>query len=117
MPRGDKPLVWLHGEVKSPPFSHEARIEAGSLLRALQSGRNLGLPHPRPMPAIAARCHELRIVDRDVTWRVIYRIDTDAIPIVDIFAKKTQRTPIAILRRARARLSAYNRAAANDSNA
>jgi len=28
----DKPLVWLHGEVKSPPFSSDARIEAGYLL-------------------------------------------------------------------------------------
>jgi hypothetical protein len=24
----DKPLVWLHGAVKTPPFSQEARIEA-----------------------------------------------------------------------------------------
>ena len=30
----DKPLVWLHGEVRSPPFSVGARIEAGLLLRA-----------------------------------------------------------------------------------
>jgi hypothetical protein len=28
-----KPLVWLHGEVKTPPFSKSARIEAGFLLR------------------------------------------------------------------------------------
>ncbi|TFH43207.1 MAG: type II toxin-antitoxin system RelE/ParE family toxin, partial [Lysobacterales bacterium] len=25
----DKPLVWLHGEIKTPPFSAAARIEAG----------------------------------------------------------------------------------------
>jgi hypothetical protein len=31
----DKPLVWLHGEVKTPPFSKEARVEAGVLLRRL----------------------------------------------------------------------------------
>jgi hypothetical protein len=24
-----KPLVWLKGDVKTPPFSAEARIEAG----------------------------------------------------------------------------------------
>jgi hypothetical protein len=29
----DKPLAWLHGEVKTPPFSKEARFEAGFLLR------------------------------------------------------------------------------------
>lgn len=45
----DKPLVWLAGEVKTPPFSHEGRIEAGFLLRKLQAGQNLGLPHSRPM--------------------------------------------------------------------
>jgi len=31
----DKPLVWLYGEVKTPPFSRAARIEAGFLLRRL----------------------------------------------------------------------------------
>jgi len=37
----EKPLVWLHGEVKTPPFSREARIEAGFLLRRLQDGEIL----------------------------------------------------------------------------
>jgi len=32
----DKPLVWLHGEINTPPFSRAARIEAGYLLRLLQ---------------------------------------------------------------------------------
>jgi hypothetical protein len=40
-----KPLVWLHGEVKTPPFSAEARVEAGVLLRRLQDGESLGMPH------------------------------------------------------------------------
>ena len=34
----DKPLVWLKGQVKTPPLSNAARIEAGFLLRRLQSG-------------------------------------------------------------------------------
>ncbi len=37
----DKPLVWLSGEVKTPPFSTEARLEAGFLLRRLQRGVEL----------------------------------------------------------------------------
>ncbi|WP_448268256.1 hypothetical protein [Nostoc sp. DSM 114159] len=53
-----KPLVWLHGEVKTPPFSQEARIEAGVLLRQLQEDESLGLPHSRPMPSIGIHCHE-----------------------------------------------------------
>ena len=29
MVRKDKPLAWLGGEVKSPPFSKGARVETG----------------------------------------------------------------------------------------
>lgn len=77
-----KPLVWLHGEVKTPPFSQAARIETGYLLRSLQESENLSLPHSRPMPSIGARCHELRITDRNATWRIVYRVDPDAIVIL-----------------------------------
>ena len=84
-----KPLAWRSGEIKTPPFSQTARIEAGTLLRRLQLGESIGLPQSRPMPAIGSRCHELRIRDQDQNWRVIYRIDPDAIVIVDVFAKKT----------------------------
>ena len=38
-----KPLVWLDGEIKTPPFSSEARLEAGFLLRRLQLGQALSL--------------------------------------------------------------------------
>ena len=67
MAPGDKPLAWLHGEVKTPPFSKTARLEAGGLLRLLQQRVSLGLPHSRPMPTIGVRCHELRIVDEAAT--------------------------------------------------
>ena len=106
----DKPLVWLHGEVKTPPFSAEARVEAGVLLRRLQRGDRLSMPHSRPMPSIGKRCHELRVQDDDVTWRIVYRTDPDAVVIADVFAKKTQRTPRAVTERCQARLSAYDRA-------
>ena len=79
--RLDKSLVWLGGEIKTPPLSAAARIEAGVLLRRLQTGELLAMPHSRPMPAIGPRCHELRINDRDRTWRVMYRVDPDAIVI------------------------------------
>ncbi|MBI2351088.1 MAG: type II toxin-antitoxin system RelE/ParE family toxin, partial [Deltaproteobacteria bacterium] len=81
MSRHDKPLVWLHGQIKTPPFSQAARVEAGYLLRRLQRGEMLGMPHSRPMPVIGPRCHELRISDADVTWRIVHRIDSDAIVI------------------------------------
>lgn len=107
----DKPLVWLEGEIKTPPFSTEARVEAGVLLRQLQRGQMLTLPHARPMPSIGQRCHELRVPDRDATWRVVYRIDPDAIVIVGVFSKKTAQTPQRVIDACQRRLRAYDRAA------
>jgi len=104
----DKPLVWLRGEVKTPPFSQAARVEAGVLLRQLQSSAKLGLPHSRPMPRIGARCHELRIVDEGATWRIIYRLDDDAVVIVDVFSKKTRQTPGQVIVNCRRRLRQYD---------
>jgi len=104
----DKPLVWLHGEIKTPPFSREARIEAGVLLRRLQRGELLSLPHSRPMPSIGSRCHELRVLERDQAWRVVYRIDSDAIVLADVFTKKTRQTPSQIIARSKVRLRQYD---------
>ncbi len=104
----DKPLVWLEGEVRTPPFSQQARLEAGFLLRQLQLGEKLNLPHSRPVPSIGRRCHELRIVDRTATWRIIYRIDRDAIVIVEVFSKKTEKTPKGIIESVKNRLKAYD---------
>ena len=89
----DKPLVWLKGEIKTPPFSSEARVEAGTLLRRLQRGESIGLPHSRPMPSIGRRCHELRIQDENVTWRIVYRLDPDAIVIGEVCPKKSGANP------------------------
>lgn len=50
-----KPIVWSHGEIKTPPFSDEARLETGYLLRLLQMGSNLSMPISRPMPSIPHR--------------------------------------------------------------
>ena len=89
-------------------MSREARIEAGYLLRLLQRGDSLGMPNSRPMPVIGARCHELRVIDRDKTWRLIYRVDSDAIVIADIFEKKTQKTPKSVIESCKRRLRDYD---------
>ena len=89
----EKPLVWLKGEVKTPPFSANARVEAGVFLRRLQQGEKLSLPMSRPMPSIGPRCHELRIIDENMTWRIIYAAEVDAIVVLEVFAKKTNKTP------------------------
>ncbi|MDZ8118488.1 type II toxin-antitoxin system RelE/ParE family toxin [Pontiella agarivorans] len=108
MNKHPKPLVWLKGEIKTPPLSKEARIEAGCLLRDLQEGIRLSLPHSRPMPAIGKRCHELRITDENSIWRIVYRIDSDAIVIADVFQKKTQQTPKRVVDESKRRLKQYD---------
>jgi len=105
---GDKPLVWLRGEIKTPPLSPQARVEAGSLLRQLQAGVALSLPHLRPMPSLGPRCYELRIVDERASWRVLLRIDGDAVIILDVFRKTTTQTPPHILDACRGRLKRYD---------
>lgn len=103
----DKPLVWLQRAVKTPPFSSAARIEAGYLLRRLQAGENLSLPHSRPMTSIGARCHELRIVDQKLSWRIIYRIDAEAIVILEVFEKQSRQTPQNVIDVCKKRLKDY----------
>jgi phage-related protein len=105
-----KPLVWLHGEIKTPPFSRAGRLEAGYLLRLLQMGESLSLPRSRPMPSVGFRCHELRITDQNLQWRIIYRVDSDAIVIAEVFCKKTQRTPQGVVKTSRNRLRGYDNA-------
>ncbi len=102
-----KPLVWLHGEVKTPPFSREARREAGFLLRRLQLGETLPLPHSRPMPFLGSACHELRVMDESLSWRIVYALEEDAIVILEVFAKKTGRTPKKVMDSCRLRLRRY----------
>jgi len=109
MSPSDKPLVWLHGEVRSPPFSDNARLEAGFLLRRLQQGEKLAMPQSRPMPSIGTRCHELRINDENLTWRIVYRIDSDAIVILEVFDKKTNQTPKRVIDTCKDRIKEYNR--------
>src|SRR3989304_10609248 len=98
----------MHGEVKTPPFSRAARLEGGFYLRMLQKGMNISLPQSRPMPSIGFKCHELRINDEDVTWRIIYRNDRDAIVILEVFTKKTGQTPKRVIEVCRNRLAQYD---------
>ena len=88
-------------------MSQAARLEAGYLLRQLQRGETLSMPQSRPMPSIGPRCHELRINDSSGTWRVLYRINKDAIVILEVFAKKTGKTPKGVIATCRNPLKEY----------
>ena len=110
-PSRGRPLVWLAGEVKTPPFSAEARKEAGFLLRLLQIGQGLSLPESRPMPAIGPRCHELRVKDQDHEWRIVTLVEPDAIVILEVFGKKTRKTPRRVIEACKRRLMRYRQVA------
>ena len=77
------------------------------MLRALQRGENLSLPQSRPIRSIGARCHELRIVDEEINWRIVYRVDPDAIVSLEIFEKKTNRTPKSVTDVCKKRIKDY----------
>ena len=62
------------------------------------------------MPVIGARCHELRLQDQDVAWRIVYRVDTDAVVVADVFVKKTPATPQDVLENCRRRFAQYDSA-------
>ena len=62
------------------------------------------------MPSIGPRCHELRVTDAGHAWRIIYRIDDDAIVILDVFPKTTKQTPPRVLEACRARCRHYDAA-------
>ena len=47
-------------------------------------------------------------MDENKTWRIIYRVDDDAILIVDVFAKKTRATPKQVIATCRQRLREYD---------
>ncbi len=112
----EKPLRWMSGTLQTPPVGEETRIEAGMLLRRLQWGEKLGMPHSRPMPRIGARVHELRVKDGEkrLTWRILYRTDPDAILVVHWFAKKDQKTPKDAIEVCQARLKEYDNAQEED---
>lgn len=78
------------------------------MLRKVQDGEILPLPDSRPMPGIGERCHELRIRDGTVGWRVLYRIDPDAVLVVEVLSRTAQTTPRHLMETCRWRLKRYD---------
>jgi phage-related protein len=103
-----RPLVWLQGEIKTPPFTAKGRQEAGMLLRLLQEGERLGMPLAEPLPDVGPRCGAIRVRDAEHNWRIMYRLDADAILILEVYAKKTRKIPDEIIARCRTRCTHYD---------
>lgn len=62
------------------------------------------------MPSIGQRCHELRVNDAGAWWRIVYRTDPDAIVILEVFSKQTQKTPGTVIESCQRRLREYDNA-------
>jgi phage-related protein len=103
-----KPLVWLHGEIKTPPFTASGRQEAGMLIRLLQEGEQLGMPLAEPLPNVGPRCGALRVRDAQHSWRIMYRTDLDAVLILEVYSKKTRKIPDEVIDRCKDRLKRYD---------
>jgi phage-related protein len=106
--RRRKPVGWLHGEIKTPPFTDEGRKEAGDLLRLLQEGEQLGMPQAEPLPVLGPRCGALRVRDKQHNWRIVYRVDADAVLVLEVYAKKTRKIPLEVMDRCKKRLKEYD---------
>jgi len=106
--RQRKPVAWLHGEIKTPPFTEEGRKEAGDLLRLLQEGEALGMPQAEALPIVGPPCGALRVRDGEHNWRIMYRVDPDAVLVLEVYAKKTSKIPREVIERCRRRLKAYD---------
>ena len=61
------------------------------------------------MPSVGTRCHELRVADAKANWRLMYRIDPNAVVVLEVFAKKTQTTPKAVIDVCQRRIKEYDR--------
>ena len=102
------PVVFLADSIKTPPFTGSGPSEAGAALRQIHDGVAVTLPASRPMPSIGSGVHELSIRDAGHNWRVVYRIDPDAILVVAVFAKTTRATPGRVIERCRRRLKGHD---------
>lgn len=78
------------------------------LLRLLQRGEQLGMPQAEPLPDVGKRCSVLRVRDAGHNWRIIYRIDRDAVLILEVYVKKTPKIPHEVIERWQDRLKRYD---------
>jgi phage-related protein len=57
---------------------------------------------------VGTRCQELRVRDVGADWRIVCRVDPDAIVILEVFSKKTRATPRSVIETCIRRLREYD---------
>ncbi len=80
------------------------------LLRLLQAHQRLAMPHAEPLPVLGPRCGALRVRDAEHNWRIMYRLDADAVLVLEVYAKKTSKIPDEVVDRCKDRLKQYDAA-------
>jgi len=71
------------------------KLEIGTQLMRIQHGERLSSPLSKPMTVKHQNAHELRLKDRNGSYRIIYVLNLkDKIFIPHAFSKKTQKTPL-----------------------
>ena len=61
------------------------------------------------MPVIGPQCHELRITDRNHSWRIMYKAEVDRVLILEVFDKNVNKTPKSIIESCKRTLSYYDK--------
>ena len=90
-----KPVVF-HPKAKTEIrlFPEWVKKEMGDLLRSLQKGETLTMPHSKPMPSVSSGVYELRVKGADGAYRAFYYLKHEAaILVLHCFKKKSQKTP------------------------
>ena len=59
---------------------------------------------------LSAPAAERRVRDGGHNWRIMYRVDPDAVLIVEVYPKKTRKIPQEIIDRCKKRLKDYDEA-------
>lgn len=68
----------------------------------------MGMPQSEPLPGVGRRCGALRVRDAEHNWRIMYRADSDAILVLEVYSKKTRKIPDEVIKRCKERLSRYD---------
>jgi phage-related protein len=63
------------------------------------------------MIAIGKSCYELRLRDAGTNWRLVFRVDEDAVIVVGLFRKTSPSATGRLIAVSRRRLSEYDAAA------
>jgi hypothetical protein len=78
----------------------------GGLLAQTAAGRSR--THDAALTSDAEHRHPLPRQDKDRTWRIVYRVDSDAVVIAEVFAKTSQATPKQVMETSRRRFRQYD---------